>query len=242
MKHTHRDFQTKFMEDLRDKKHWIIAVDGPSAAGKSTLGKALAHRYDLIYIDTGAMYRAVAWLASEMSMDWADEKALIGLIESRPIDMSMDNDFVRVSIDGQDITDVIRTPEIGSGASQISALPSVKKAMIIKQQKMGNAGGVVMDGRDIGTFVFPEADFKFYLDASVEIRGLRRYNELKAKGKKVVLDEVIASMRTRDHNDSHRACAPLMVAPDAMVIDTTHLSIQEVLEKMIDHIENLSKK
>lgn len=227
------------MKKGRDKKRWIIAIDGPSAAGKSTLGKALARRYGLIYIDTGAMYRAVAWLAQKMGIRWSEEKALIDLIESKSIEIVMDNDFIRVSIDGHEVTDLIRTPEIGSGASKISALPGVKRAMIRKQQKMGDSGGVIMDGRDIGTFVFPQAGYKFYLDASVETRGLRRYMELKAKGMDVILDEIIASMKARDHNDSHRAFAPLQVADDAMVIDTTNLNIPQVLEMMVNRIEDL---
>lgn len=230
------------MNRTSDKKRWIIAIDGPSAAGKSTLGKALAHRYDLIYIDTGAMYRAVAWLALKMGIRWSDEKALIDLIESKSIEIDMKNDSLRVSIDGHEVTDVIRTPEIGSGASKISALPGVKRAMIRKQQEMGNSGGVIMDGRDIGTFVFPQADYKFYLDASVETRGLRRYMELKAKGMDIILDEIIASMKARDYNDSNRAVAPLQVAADAMVIDTTDLSIQQVLEIIINRIDSLSQK
>ncbi|MGA1840993.1 MAG: (d)CMP kinase [bacterium] len=230
------------MKKSKEKnKRWIIAIDGPSAAGKSTLGKALARRYDLIYIDTGAMYRAVALLASKMGILWSDEKALIELTESKPIEIHMKNDSVKVCIDGHEVTDLIRTPEMGSGASQISALPGVKRAMIRKQQEMGNSGGVIMDGRDIGTFVFPQADFKFYLDASVETRGLRRYNELKAKGMDISLDEIIKSMKVRDHTDSHRAVAPLQIAADAMVIDTTNLSIQQVLEVIIDRIDSLSK-
>ena len=227
--------------DMENSKRWIIAIDGPSAAGKSTLGKALARRYNLIYIDTGAMYRAVAWLARETGILWTDENALIELTESKPIEIEMKNDSIRVNIDGHKVTDLIRTPEIGSGASQISALPGVKRAMIRKQQKMGNSGGVIMDGRDIGTFVFPQADFKFYLDASVETRGLRRYNELKAKGMDISLDEIITSMKLRDHTDSHRAVAPLQIAADAVVIDTTDLSISQVLEVMIDRIESLSR-
>ncbi|MGA1865296.1 MAG: (d)CMP kinase [bacterium] len=223
------------------KKRWIIAIDGPSAAGKSTLGKALARRYELIYIDTGAMYRAVAWLARKMGIFWSDEKALIELTESKPIEIDMKNDSVKVIIDGHEVTDLIRTPEMGSGASQISALPGVKRAMIRKQQEMGNTGGVIMDGRDIGTFVFPQADFKFYLDASVETRGVRRYNELKTKGMDISLDEIIKSMKVRDHTDSHRAVAPLQIAADAMVIDTTNLSIPQVLDIMINRIDSLSK-
>jgi cytidylate kinase len=228
------------MKDNRDKKRWIIAIDGPSAAGKSTIGKALARKYGLIYIDTGAMYRAVAWLAKKKGISWADERALIDLIETKSIEIGMNNDSISVSIDGNEVTDLIRTPDIGSGASKISALLGVKKAMIQKQQKMGNSGGVIMDGRDIGTFVFPQADYKFYLDASVETRGLRRYNELKAKGMEVILEEIIASMRIRDHNDSNRAYAPLQVAVDAMVIDTTNLGIPQVLEIMISRIEKLT--
>jgi cytidylate kinase len=230
------------MTKMNHHKRWIIAIDGPSAAGKSTIGKAIARRYGLTYIDTGAMYRAAAWLAQRMGIEWSDEEALINLIESKPITIDMEKDTVRVMIDGQEVTQVIRSPEIGSGASKISALPGVKRSMILTQQKMGDAGGVVMDGRDIGTFVFPQADYKFYLDASAEARGLRRYKELKAKGMDVVLDEIIASMKARDHNDSNRPFAPLMIAPDAEIIDTTDLSIQQVMEIMIRRIDEDASK
>ena len=230
------------MTEMNLQKRWIIAIDGPSAAGKSTIGKAIARRYGLTYIDTGAMYRAAAWLAQRMGIEWSDEEALVNLIESKPIAIDMENEAIRVMIDGHEVTHVIRSPEIGSGASIISALPGVKRSMIRMQQKMGDAGGVVMDGRDIGTFVFPQADYKFYLDASAEARGLRRYKELKAKGMDVVLDEIITSMKARDHNDSNRPFAPLMIAPDADIIDTTDLSIQQVMQIMVRRIDEDASK
>jgi cytidylate kinase len=220
------------------EKRWIIAIDGPSAAGKSTLGRALAERYGLMYIDTGAMYRAAAWMARQEGIDWSDEEGLVDLIERKPISLSMDKDRLRVFADGQEVTAVIRDPEIGSGASRISALPGVKRAMIRKQQRMGDAGGVIMDGRDIGTHVFPQAAYKFYLDASVYTRGLRRFKELQEKNVNVTLEEVISSMKERDYNDSHRSFAPLAKAPDAMIIDTTDMEIDEVLDIMVSRIED----
>lgn len=222
-------------------KKWVIAIDGPSAAGKSTLGKALAERYGLMYIDTGAMYRAAALMARHAGIDWSDEEGLIDLIERKPISFSMDSDRLRVFADGREVTEVIRNPDIGSGASRISALPGVKRAMIQKQQRMGDEGGVIMDGRDIGTHVFPHAAYKFYLDASVETRGLRRYRELRDKEMDVSLEEVISSMKERDYNDSHRSFAPLAVAPDAMIIDTSDLNIEEVLDIMVKRIEGDSE-
>ena len=230
------------MTGINHQKRWIIAIDGPSAAGKSTIGKAVARKYGLTYIDTGAMYRAAAWLAQRMGIEWSDEEALVNLIESKPIVIDMEDDSIRVMIDGHEVTHLIRSPEIGSGASIISALPGVKRSMIRMQQKMGDAGGVVMDGRDIGTFVFPQADYKFYLDASAEARGMRRYRELKEKGMDVFLEEIITSMKARDHNDSKRPFAPLMIAPDAEIIDTTDLSIQQVMEIMIRRIEEDASK
>lgn len=221
-----------------ENRRWIIAIDGPSASGKSTAGKALARRYGLNYIDTGAMYRAAAWQARQRNINWADEKALVSLIESSPVEIKMEDGDIRVFIDRRDVTDIIRTTEIGSGASQISALPGVKMIMIEKQREMGASGGVVMDGRDIGSFVFPQADYKFYLDASLEIRALRRNKELKEKRKEESLDRVIESMRARDHNDSHRCVAPLQIPSGAIVIDTTKLNINQVLEAMIKIIEN----
>jgi len=194
-----------------------------------------------MYIDTGAMYRAAAWMDGQEGIDWSDEEGLIDLIERKPISFSMDSDRLRVFADGQEVTAVIRDPEIGSGASRISALPGVKRAMIQKQQMMGEAGGVIMDGRDIGTHVFPQAVYKFYLDASVETRGLRRFRELQEKKMDVTLEEVISSMKERDYNDSHRSFAPLAVAPDAMIIDTTDMNIEEVLDIMINRIEESSQ-
>lgn len=222
---------------MKNLKGFVIAIDGPSAAGKSTIGKILAQRYGLIYIDTGAMYRAAAWLAKIENISWSDEEKLVEIVDSKPFKIYMYNNVVKVIINHIDVTDLIRTIDIGSGASQISALPMVKMAMIKKQQKMGESGGIVMDGRDIGTFVFPHADFKFYLDASLETRALRRYNELREKGDEPDLDEVISAMKVRDYNDSNRAIAPLIRAPDAFYINTDDLNIQQVLDIMIKHIE-----
>jgi len=223
---------------MKDIKKWIIAIDGPSAAGKSTLGKALAMKYGMVYIDTGAMYRAVAWLARSLCIDWSDEQALVKLINTKSIEIFPDNNVLRIVIDGKDVTDFIRTNEIGSGASKISALPGVKRAMIKKQQEIGKAGGVVMDGRDIGTYVFPKADYKFYLNASIKIRGLRRYNELRQMGEETDIDAMIKSMEIRDYNDSHRAVAPLEIAPDAIVIKTDNLNALQVLDEVSKRIEH----
>jgi cytidylate kinase len=223
------------------REKWIIAIDGPSSAGKSTLGKALARKYQLKYIDTGAMYRAVAWISKQRGIDWSDETALTYIIQESPIEIQTDNNAIRVVIDGSDVTEYIRTSEIASGASKISALPSVKLAMIHKQREMGNAGGVVMDGRDIATYVFPNADYKFYLDGSLETRAKRRYRELMDKGENVNLKDIILSLKERDYNDSNRAVAPLRIAADAIVVDTTDMDISQTFNTITRIIEELQK-
>ena len=219
------------------KKKLIIAIDGPSGAGKSTLSKALAKRLDYLNIDTGAMYRSVALLAQQRGIDPHDGVALRTLCDEMSIEFIRGDLSERVLVNGVDVSEAIRTPEVSLLTPQVSASPVVREAMVQLQQKMGAVGGVVLEGRDIGTVVFPYADVKFFLSATVAERGLRRYKELLAKGMDVELRQTIAEVEARDAADTARTFAPLMQADDAVAVDSTLLSIDDVLNKMLTIIE-----
>ena len=216
------------------KKKPIIAIDGPSGAGKSTLSKLLARELGLINIDTGAMYRCVALAAARRGIAPEDAEALGFLCQKLQIGFSRSNDGERVLLDGEDVSSAIRTPEISLLTSRVAACPAVRRAMVRLQQDLGRDGGVILEGRDIGTVVFPDADVKFFLSASAEERGRRRYEELRAKGATVDLQQTVAEVRARDAADSSREHAPLLQAPDAVVVDATTLDIPGVLAAMLD--------
>lgn len=222
------------------KKGLIIAIDGPSAAGKSTVGKLLARRCNYTYIDTGAMYRALAWKAIQSGIDEDDEASLTGLLSGSTISLNNvagENGLnLQIIWNGEDITSLIRTPRVGMAASKISALPGVRLAMVELQRRIGQQGAVVMDGRDIGTFVFPHADKKFFLNASLEERARRRFQELREKGMEVSYQEIVADLETRDRNDQSRQIAPLVKAEDAISIDSTHKSVEDILDIMMHQI------
>ena len=211
----------------------IVAIDGPSGAGKSTLSKRLAQVLNYTNIDTGAMYRAVALAASRQGIDPGEESGLGFLCKKLHIDFSRAETRERVLLDGEDVSDAIRTPEISLLTSRVAACRSVREAMVRLQREMGARGGVVLEGRDIGTVVFPEAEVKFFLLASARERGRRRFEELKAKGLAVDLEQTIAEVEERDAADSARQHAPLLQAEDAVPIDSTALSIDEVLKEMV---------
>ena len=221
----------------------IVAIDGPSGAGKSTVTRMLANRLGYIHIDTGAMYRAVALAVQRAGVDAGDEQALAGICETLSVSFARNNGCCRVLLNGEDVSHAIRTPEISLLTSRISARKTVREAMLTQQRKMGEVGGVVLEGRDIGTVVFPCAEVKFFLTASAEERGRRRFEELKAKGEKVSLDRTIAEVVQRDEQDTRREHAPLIQAEDAVVIDSTGLSIDEVVALMEGTVrERLSVK
>lgn len=219
-------------------KKLIIAIDGPSGAGKSTLSKALAKKLDYLNIDTGAMYRSVALLAGRQKIDPEDTSALKKLCSAMSIEFVHKEDSDRVIVDGADVSAAIRTPEVSLLTSQVAANPAVREAMVLIQRKMGEGGGVVLEGRDIGTVVFPYAEVKFFLSATAAERGLRRYEELREQGIDVDLQQTILEVETRDAVDSARTHAPLKQADDALVVDSTHLSIAEVLKKMFLVVKN----
>ncbi len=211
----------------------VIAIDGPSGAGKSTVAHLLAERLGYLQIDTGAMYRAVAYLMSQSGIDPQDDGAVQRFCSDVDICLDRSNGFQRVYANGQEVTDRIRTPEMSLLTSKISTLRPVREAMMFAQRRMGSKGGVVLEGRDIGTVVFPDADVKFFLSASAEERGRRRFMELAAKGEQVTLECTIKAVVLRDEQDSQRDLAPLRMAEDAIAIDSSGKTIDEVLDLMM---------
>jgi cytidylate kinase len=210
----------------------VIAIDGPSGAGKSTVAHLLAERLNYLQIDTGAMYRAVAYLMQQGGVDPDDAAAVTGFCSQIDIRLERTDGNQQVFANGQDVTVKIRTPEMSLLTSRVSALKPVRDIMLLAQRRMGDKGGVVLEGRDIGTVVFPDADVKFFLSASAEERGRRRYLELVAKGEAVTLDDTIKAVSRRDQQDSERDLAPLRKAEDALDIDSSGRTIEEVLEVM----------
>jgi CMP/dCMP kinase len=216
----------------------IIAIDGPSGAGKGTAARALARRLGYLYIDTGAMYRAVAWRALQAGVPLDDAAALGEIAASARVELGGDAGAPRVVIDGTDITDHIRTPQVSQAASKVSAIPAVRRALVARQQEMGRAGDVVMEGRDIGTAVFPDAEIKFYLDASVEERSRRRHEEDCQRGNAAKsLAETMAEVVERDRRDSTREDSPLVRADDAILIDSSGLTVEQVVEQMLQRVQ-----
>ena len=214
----------------------MIAIDGPAASGKSTVAEQLAHWLSYLYFDTGVMYRAVTYSALERFADTTDEDRVTQLSETITIDVQEpsieDGRTCDVLIDGQDVTWAIRSPQVESHVSQVSAYPGVRRALTLQQRRIGLRGNVVMVGRDIGTVVLPEAELKIYLDASVEVRARRRYEELIKRGGAVGFDEIYTAMKRRDEIDSTRAVAPLRAAEDAVLIQTDQMSADEVVAKI----------
>lgn len=220
------------------KRELIIAIDGPSGAGKSTLSKLLARALGYTNIDTGAMYRSVALEACRRGIDPGDSAALARLCEELHIDFDRADGGERVLLNGEDVSVAIRTPEVSLLTSQVSACPAVRQAMVRLQRQMGERGGVVLEGMDIGTVVFPHAEAKFFLVASARERGRRRYEELKARGLEVDLEQTIAEVEARDAADSVREHAPLVQAKDAIAIDSTAMTIDHVLAEMLRVVKN----
>lgn len=203
-----------------------IAIDGPGGAGKSTVAKKVAARLGIEYIDTGAMYRAFGLKLLRSGVEIADSAKLLDMLEKTVIDFENGG----VTLDGEDVSGLIRTPEISKAASACSAISAVREKMVKAQQKMGESKSVIMDGRDICEVVFPDAEYKYFLTASAEERANRRYKELREKGSDISYEQVLADIKTRDHNDSTRAASPMRKAEDAILLDTTSMTQDEVVE------------
>jgi CMP/dCMP kinase len=218
-------------------KRLTIAIDGPSGAGKSTVGRALAKRLGYLYIDTGAMYRAVALKVKEKALVLGDESKLSALVSSLDITFVGKGKETSVLCNGKDVTKTIRSPEMSRLASDVSRKKVVREALVRKQREMATGGGVVLEGRDIGTVVFPDAEIKFYLDANPEERGKRRFKELVEKGVKVDFKDTLEEVRKRDDNDMSRAISPLRKAEDAFFIDSTGRTVEEIVEEMVNRVK-----
>ena len=214
----------------------IVAIDGYSSCGKSTIAKALAKYAGYTYVDTGAMYRATALYAQRQGLT-EDLAQVVPLLANVHISFTHTDNGQHVTLNGEDVESQIRTLEIGNLASQISTIKEVRAFLVAQQQAMGKQKGIVMDGRDIGTVVFPQAELKLFLTASPEVRAQRRFDELKAKGEHPILADVLADVNDRDYRDTHRAESPLRQAEDAIVVDNSHMTREEQME----HIINLFK-
>ena len=211
---------------------FVVAIDGPAGAGKSTVARALATRLGYTFLDTGALYRTVALVAQGKQIPWDDGPRLGVLAKALEIVFVRDADRTRILADSRDVTDAIRRAEISEGASRVSALPEVRAGLLDMQRRVATQGSVVAEGRDIGTVVFPSAQAKFFLIANLETRAHRRTLELQAAGRPAVLAEVLAEMRARDARDSGRAVAPLRRADDAVEIDSSLATPDEIVERM----------
>lgn len=225
----------------------IVAIDGPAGAGKSTLARKLAERLGFTLVDTGALYRSVAYAAKHAGIDFSDENGItaiaLGLVRQRELVLGRSpTGQVKVWLRGDDISDAIRSAEVSLGASAVSAIPGVRAALLDLQRQAGENGGVVLEGRDIGTVVFPDAEVKFFLTATPEVRATRRFSELRQKGHDVSYEETLADVVLRDRKDSERAVAPLRKADDAIAIDSSGRSVEEVLDEMVRHVERVMKR
>lgn len=215
----------------------VIAIDGPAGSGKSTVAKLVAQNLGFLYIDTGAMYRALTVKALRSKADLNDEAELGALARAAAIELKQSGSSLKVYLDGEDVTSEIRTPEVTNNVKYIARAKPVRECMVAKQRKLGEEGGTVMEGRDIGTVVLPHADKKFYIDASFEVRVGRRHKEMKENGEALTEEEVREDLKTRDESDFNRAIGPLKKADDAIVIDTTDLTIDGAVEKVVGLIK-----
>ncbi|WP_172189605.1 (d)CMP kinase [Lentilactobacillus kribbianus] len=214
-----------------------VAIDGPASAGKSTVAKLVATKFNYIYCDTGAMYRAITYKVLQNKVDLDDEAAITKIVQNSVISFKPTENGQKVFIDGEDITEAIRSEKVTNSVSAVSAIGSVRKQLSDQQQALAAKGGIVMDGRDIGSTVLPNAEVKIFLIASVDERAERRYKENIAKGMDTSLEVLKQEIRDRDYKDSHRALSPLVKAKDAIEVDTTSMTINEVVEKISTIIE-----
>lgn len=219
-------------------KKYALAIDGPSGAGKSSIAKALAKSLGIIYVDTGAIYRTVGLYVFRQGIDSKDREKIIPLLNHINIRLAYADNAQHIYLNEEDVSDKIRTETISKYASDVSAIPEVRAFLLSLQRDMAKENSVVMDGRDIGTVVLPNAEIKVFLTASAEVRAERRYKELIAKGENVTFDSVLAAINQRDKNDSSRATAPLKAADDAIILDNSYLTAEDTLQKFSEIIES----
>jgi len=218
------------------EKYYIIAVDGPSGAGKSTVSQKLAEKLGYLYLDTGAMYRAAALKALRSGLDLDDADSVARIADALEIGLEKNDDCLKVLLSGEDVSREIRSPEMGMAASKISRHRVIREKLWQLQRRLGEKGGVVAEGRDMGTVVFPQADFKFFVTASPEQRARRRYTELAQKGYPVDYDKILEDVKKRDEQDCSRELAPLKPAQDAVLVDTTSMDIDQVVGRILEII------
>jgi CMP/dCMP kinase len=218
----------------------VIAIDGPAAAGKTVVGRALALRLGFQYLDTGIMYRAVAWLAREKNVPVDDDDAVGALAEGMALRV-LDSETDRVMIGDREVDSALQSPDVARNASLVAAIPRVRRAMVRQQRDLAGQGNIVMVGRDIGTVVLPNADLKVYLTASVEERARRRWRQFRQEGREVDYEDVLQETRARDRRDTTRADSPLRAAEDALQINSDHLSVEQVVDRIFEQIALLSK-
>jgi cytidylate kinase len=219
----------------------VVAIDGPAGSGKTTTAKLVAERLGFMHIDTGAMYRAVTLKVLRSGVDLADQEAIARLLESTRVGLEECDAEARVMLDGEDVTGQIRMPEVTRLVSRVSTLRPVREAMVREQRRMGREGGIVLEGRDIGTVVFPDAELKFFLSANLEERVRRRLAELNGQGVRASAEELRREIQERDRMDSTREESPLRRAPDAIELDTSRLSVEEQVRVVTDHVREMIK-
>lgn len=220
-----------------EQKIYSVAIDGPGGAGKSTIARAVARKLGILYVDTGAIYRSVGYHVFLRGADPSDATAVIALLPETRVKMAYGEDGMqRMYLNGEDVTTKIRLPEMSMYASRVSAIPEVRAFLMEMQRSMARTNSVVMDGRDIGTVVLPDAQVKIFLTADLEARARRRYKELQERGMTTDFSTLLEEMRQRDYNDSHRATAPLKAADDAVVVDTTNMNFEQSCQKILDVI------
>ncbi len=223
-------------------KNIVVAIDGYSSCGKSTLAKALAKKLNFIYIDSGAMYRAVTLFFIRQNIDLRDQQSVIDALSNIQIDFQTSDNQTLISLNSEDVSKEIRQMPVADKVSTVSAIKNVRIEMVKQQQRMGRSGNIVMDGRDIGTVVFPNADLKLFMTADPQIRAERRYNELTLKGEKVNMEEIFENLAKRDYQDTTREESPLIQAQDAVVLDNSHIDETQQLEFAMGYIKPLLAK
>jgi len=218
----------------------VIAIDGPSGSGKSAVGKAIARRLGNLYIDSGAVYRAIGLRAIETNTALEDSAAIASLARQSEIKLEGEPDQLRVILDGRDVSSDIRLPDASHASSVVATIPEVRAVVVEKLREMARAGGVVMDGRDIGTKVFPNAQVKVFLDASIDVRARRRCNEERGRGRHASVAEIRAELEARDRRDRERTATPLVQAPDAIFLDTSDMPLDRVVEHVLEIVKTRS--